>query len=319
MDVGLTDTTTQRSQTWATKSTPGDTVTNIIYTPAFWNFFTNYNPHLIIIEAKDTADSILPAMDWFRNNATNSDIVYVSPSPNSDDAGLPAQCDTMFRYARTNTGISVFDKHALFYPTNHWIPITYEDSAHLNYKGVIRASQAFADWFNVDDSKFGVGGKTNVQYFTALDARLVSAGSMQTTLPVNPNEVYYGGLNLLSPGYIMISGAPRGIGLILPPELIRGKKNIAISQRWLTTNAQLIAHSSVLHRLSFDAVGRREKQGTTGGNVLYAGTGTNLMNYRVLNTFTQPAREGDYIYCELGHGGTLTNSIWWMGAKVEAY
>lgn len=319
LDVGLTDTTTQRSQTWATKSTPGDTVTNIIYTPSFWNFFTNYNPHIVIIEAKDPADSILPAMDWFRNNATNSDIIYVAPSPNSEDAGLPAQCDVMFRYARTNTGISVFDKHALFYPTNHWIPITYSDSAHLNYKGVIRASQAFADWFNVDDSKFGVGGKTNIQYFSVLDSRLISAGAIQTTVPELLNEVYYGGNTLWQHGFRMNSGAPRTVGLYLPSALVAGKKNIAISQRWLTTNDQNIAHSCILHRLSFTDISRREKVGNTGGNVLSTLTGTNLVTYRVLNSFTQPIREGDYVFCELGHGGTLTNSIFWMGAKVEAY
>lgn len=319
LDVGLHDTSSQRSHTWATKSTAGDTVTNIVQDPAFWKFFTNYNPHLIIIEAKDPAHSILPAMDWFRQYVTNSDVIYVAPSPNSSGTEIDEQCDAMFQYARTNIGISIFDKKSLFNPTNYWIPIAYLDSAHLNYKGVTRASQAFADWFNVDDSRFSVGGKTNVAYFSVLDARLISAAAIQTTVPELLNEVYYGGSTLWHHGFRMNSGGPRAIGIYLPNSLILGKKTIAISQRWLTTNAQLIAHSAVLHRLSFDDINRREKVGSTGGNILSSATGTNLVTYRAASSFTQPCRDGDYIFCELGHGGTLTNSIFWMGAKVEAY
>jgi lysophospholipase L1-like esterase len=320
LNVGLNDTTIQSSHTWADASLSGvDTITLLTNAP-FWQYLTNYNPHLIIVEAKDTAATMLETMKWFSANATNRDVIFVTPSPNSDDAGIPAEVDLMARYVRTNLNVSLFDKNSMFYPTNFWIPLTYSDGAHLNFRGAQRAQQAFADWFNVDSARNALGGKTNIQYFSPLDVRLVFAGSIQTTAPVFPNEIYYGGLNLLQPGYLMVSGAPRQIAICLPSDLVKGKINIAITQKWLTTNAQLIAHSAEIFRTSFDDPANREKIGTSGGNVLYAGTGTNYNTAtRVLSTFTKPCRAGDVVYLSLGHGGTLTNSIWWMGCKVEAY
>lgn len=323
LNVGLNDTTIQSSHTWADASLAGvDTLTLLTNAP-FWQFLTNYNPHLIIVEAKDTAATMLETMKWFSANATNRDVVFVTPSPNPDDGGLPAQTDLMAMYVRTNVNISLFDKNSLFYPTNYWIPITHNpgaDASHLNFRGAQRAQQAFADWFNVDEARFAFGGKTNVQYFSPLDARYTSAGSIATTVPVHPNEIYYGGLNMLQPGYLMLSGSPTRIALALPSDLVKGKKNIAVTQKWCTTNAQLIAHSAEIYRTSFDDPANREKIGTSGGNVLYATTGTNYNTAtRVLSTFTKPCRAGDVVYLSLGHGGTLTNSIWWMGCKVEAY
>jgi hypothetical protein len=334
LNVGLTDTTSRRSQIWAKQATPGETITNIVQSAAFWNFYTNYNPHLVIFEAKDEPESYYTALEWVRGNITNRDIIYITASPNDSDANIPRANETIIRYARTNENISVFDKYPLFMPTNFWMgafPVNgssyYEDGAHLGKAGVNRASAAFADWFNSDGSKFSVGAvkaatttQTNTQYFTPFDTRLYNAGTIQTTVPVLSTEIFYGGLNLNQYVWYMASSAPRNVILLLPPNLVEGKKTIQVTQRWLVTNSQPIATSAQFHKLRFGDHTKREKIGSgasieqyTGGNV------TNIYTRTLSYSWSAPALPGDYVTCELGHGGTLTNSIWWMGAKVEAY
>jgi hypothetical protein len=327
LNIGLLNKEATASHTWAKQEMSGGITIELITNGAFGNFLTNYNPQLIIVEAKDEQNLWLESANWFRIYATNSDMIYIAPSPNLDAAGfgtVTEQAQQMFRYARSNHNISVFDKYSLFMPTNS----TYykvSDSAHLNREGTQRSSQAFVDWFGLDAAKMSLSRKfpllTNVVYISPLDARLIASSAFQTTVPELLNEIYWGGSTLWHHGYRMASGAPRNIGAYLPSNFMLGKKTIAVTQRWVTTNAQPIAHHCEVFRLNFSDVARRETIGNAGGAVVSSLTGTNLVtSTRNLFTFTKGyGLDGDSVFLLLGHGGTLTNAIFWMGAKVEAY
>lgn len=155
--IGLLDTTATNSHAWANMSIGGLFTMEILTNAGFWKFYTNYNPQVVFVEAKDTAAASVEFMNWLSSNITNSDVVLVTPSPNSDEGGMYAQRQQMISWARSNR-FNLFDKYALFTPTNYWMPKTYTDGAHLSYKGIQMASTAFAKWFSASFDRFSLAG-----------------------------------------------------------------------------------------------------------------------------------------------------------------
>lgn len=331
-NASILDTAAQLSQAWASQEGSGALTMSILTNKTFWTIYTNYAPHQILVESKDTASEMLAAMQWASANLTNSSLVFVTPSPNFPDAGTASQAEVMARFCRTNSNIDVFDKWSVLNPTNFFFGIgAYSDGAHLSYVGRALISQAFAEWYGLDAGVFAISttprypqtkSVTNVLWLSPFDVRLSQSGTLQTTQPVHPNEIFFGGGNLLASFYAMVSGAPRQIEAQITSQFLAGKKNIAVTQRWLTTNAQPISFNATFNRLNFAEVSRREKVGTSGDVQLQSATGTNLFaSYRFSTSFSTPCRENDTITAELGFGaaGTLTNTIWWGGCKIEAW
>lgn len=324
---------------WDNYSYGGIDLTNIM-SSSFYNYYTNYDPQLVLIEFSDYEAATLSALDLIRDTLTNkSDKVLITKGP-SLDVDVEPMNKIILAYARTNNDWSVFDSYSLFLPTNYWRTVTptdavghtgmWDDAAHLGKLGIVRKSQGLADFLSLDKMFNAAGryvvtrGTTNVAYFSVDNAKLIVSGAIASTLPVLPNELFFSGptVGLNSHGYVMVSGAPRGIHLILPPSFVEGKRNFTFTQRWLCTNAQIVTHQSLMHRLSWNNLLRQQVAiGNTGAGDTFALTGTNIYaSYRSpLAQFDSPLLEGEYITCALGHSGTLTNTIWWLGVKVEAW
>jgi hypothetical protein len=121
---------------------------------------------------------MLEAMTWIHGNLTNSDNVFITPSPSLPDAGVKASRDAMIAFARTNSCI-LFDKFSLFSPTNYWFTVKplaaeniYADGTHLGALGKVYSCAALAKWLSAFDraglaglssrSSVDVSGKANL-------------------------------------------------------------------------------------------------------------------------------------------------------------
>lgn len=154
---GLLNTTAQRSIAYAKYAEGGELTDQLITAPEFYTFFTNYNPTLVIVEAKDTAASMMTTMQWFKTTATNADVVFVTPSPNvPTDDGLTAQRYAMLDYGNTN-GLAVYDKFGQFADTNYWSSRIYADGAHLSPNASYFAGAKFVEWLGLGSAGEAVG------------------------------------------------------------------------------------------------------------------------------------------------------------------
>lgn len=152
------------THTWARMARPGEAIINIVTNAGFWKFYTNYAPHCLFFEAKDSAVEIILAMNWVRTNLTNSANVWIVPAPTQDGSDLPA-ANAMIDFARTNAGVILFNKRGLFEPVDFWFGLMptntaniFYDTAHLGAKGINYASSAFAQWFGAGHERFRMCG-----------------------------------------------------------------------------------------------------------------------------------------------------------------
>ena len=163
VDTGLTVRNQSTNyNTWAKAYISGGFVQDIVTNVNFYKFFTNYSPDLVICEDKAGGfnQRVLDAMDWTKNNMTNSSVIWVTPSPQAapPEGGNADERNVMINWAITNNGI-VFDKWARFIPTNYWgSPTFYEDAAHLSYGGRAYIQGPFVNFVGATSDRLAQSG-----------------------------------------------------------------------------------------------------------------------------------------------------------------
>ena len=154
--IGLTRNDSTNSHAWANTSIPGATISDVVTNAAFFKFLTNYNPQVILVEAKDPYAAAIHGLTWLATHCTNRDLVIITPSSNSDDGGIYDEREAIIQFGLTNK-LNVFDKYSYFLPTNYFFNGGggfYVDGAHLAYRGIDYISTAFASWFGVSGERF---------------------------------------------------------------------------------------------------------------------------------------------------------------------
>jgi len=165
--------TTSNTVSWARVAKPGMLLSEVVQNPGFWVFYTNYAPQVCFFEVKDPAANLVDAANWIRLNLTNSDNVFITSSPGLPDTGGANDASVaraaLVDFGRTNAQM-VFDKYALFLPTNFWfsaLPFDttpgggytiWNDVSHLGAMGIRYSSQAFVNWFGCGPERFAMAG-----------------------------------------------------------------------------------------------------------------------------------------------------------------
>lgn len=326
-------------QTWAKVAVAGALVTTIVTNAGFYTFLTNYNPHVVIVEAKDSAATSLEALTWLNSVCTNRDLIIVANSPNLPDAGAAADRELKIAFAQTNN-LNLFDKYGLLLPTNYWPTLGtafWADGAHLGYNGISYVSSAFSDWMGLGAERFAMAGlptpeaaasstTTNTIYWSATDVRAFASGSLQTTEPSAMNDVY----NLTSGGgssFTYLRGHRLVSGTLLSVEgqavgnEFGGKTNLIITQYLEMTNSAAYNYTNTLevYAVGYATTDLAQRYNSSAISAVYTNTvtGTNLTAYT--RTLSMPSWATNGAFIIRFNAGANQQSVWWTGAKIESY
>lgn len=236
----------------------------------------------------------------------------------------------------TNTvGAIVLDTYAMTYTTDNKLRTllytnrnTVLDGVHTSDNVKTNVIYEALNALGLNHKGFGIqygyvprikAGVTNTFWIDPTTAFLMSFGSIANTAPTfdTPWAPAHG------TRYVMAWAQPsstRQVGAVLNPSQLEGKSNLKITQYWVTTNAQDLRVSARVYRSNPDTA-QDGTSGQTDQSVVQTLATTNMFTTTTLVPFTTPFQIADHVNIVMGGGdsGVITNYVWWVRARIDAY
>jgi len=191
------------------------------------------------------------------------------------------------------------------------------DTQHYNERG----HAAYANYICRDVFGFTASAlRRRTMWLTSMMGRMYAGGTLLA--PTNqgiPNELYaWGGANTICFPPVITSVTPKQMTWEIPNTFTEGVSTFALTQYFLTTNVQPINIYREVACINMDDPRRTKKPVASGTTYQQLLSGTNV--FRVRELFSIGTKlNGSYYVVVQGGVSSLTNSVWYMGAKLEAW
>ena len=275
------------------------------------------------------------AATMWRDNFLNADLIYTYQPPGTN---LTYQANLQ---AKTNysvigdLGAPLIDLGApylasLYSAVSNNVavqPLYQSDGVHVTLEGGRISGQIITDklGLNADQLKgFGYAQRSvaaESYSVTAHDGLLVSSGAIAASpLPAFLGPIYTSYGSRFIAGHL-IPTSTRQVAVAIPSNKMVGKKTLAITQYFFTTNNQNVAASFKVYRIGCNPTTYAADSGSSDVTSLQTATSNVVFAISATNTFTYAGKPGEVYNALFGYGfsSSPTNGLWWLGADILMY
>jgi hypothetical protein len=191
------------------------------------------------------------------------------------------------------------------------------DTQHYNERGY----SAYANYICRDVFGFTPSSiRRRTIWLSALSAKSYAGGTVDapSSPPITRPLYDINGNNTIVIFPQIQSGAPRQLVYEIPANIYDGATTFALTQYYLTTNIQPVNTYKEIAYVNMDDARRTVRTGASTSTYQQLLSGTNV--FRVREVFSTTTKLSGSYYVALQAGvSSLTNSIWAMGIKLEAW